>query len=104
MGKVIKFPGTLTEPVQQSVDNFYENELYKKYIEDFVDKVGHGLVNEFHRNGYDVDDEDFIVRFMYSLEVMKSVLYNSKDIDHILTKHVGEQAKLYFENEVKSNE
>lgn len=100
MGKVIKFPGTRMEPVQQEVNDFYEKELSKAYIEDFVDKVGHGLVNEFHNQGYDVDDEDFIVRYMYSLEVMKSVLYNCKDIDHRLTRVVGKQARKYFENEV----
>lgn len=100
MGKVIQFPGTRIDPVQQQVDDFYEKELSKAYIEDFIDKVGHGLVNELHNNGYDVDDEEFIVRYMYSLEVVKSVLYNSKDIDHRLAGAVGKQARKYFENEV----
>lgn len=56
MGNVIQFPGTRIDPVQQQVDDFYEKELSKAFIEDFVDKVGHGLVNELHNNGYDVDD------------------------------------------------
>ena len=100
MGNVIQFPGTRIDPVQQQVDDFYEKELSKAFIEDFVDRVGHGLVNELHNSGYDVDSEEFIVRYMYSLEVMKSVLYNSKEIDHRLTAAVGKQARKYFENEV----
>jgi len=100
MGNVIQFPGTRIDPVQQQVDDFYEKELSKAFIEDFVDKVGHGLVNELHNNGYDVDDEEFILRYMYSLEVVKSVLYNSKNIDHVLTSTIGKQARKYFENEV----
>ena len=100
MGKVIQFPGTRIEPVQQQVDDFYEKELSKAFIEDFIDKVGHGLVNEFHNNGYDVDDEEFILRYMYSLEILKSVLYNCKDIDHRLTEMVGKNARRYFETEV----
>ena len=100
MGNVIQFPGTRIDPVQQEVDDFYEKELSKAYIEDFIDKVGHGLVNELHNSGYDVDDEEFILRYMYSLEVVKSVLYNSKDIDHRLIDAVGKQARKYFENEV----
>tara|TARA_R100000951_G_scaffold43974_1_gene37107 strand:- start:1355 stop:1663 length:309 start_codon:yes stop_codon:yes gene_type:complete len=99
MGKVIQFPGR-TEPVQQDVDGFYEKELSKSFIEDFVDRVGHGLVNELHNNGYDVDEEEFIVRYMYSLEVIKSVLYNSKNLDHILSGMVGKNAREYFEDEV----
>ena len=58
MGTIIQFPGR-TEPVRQDVDDFYEQELSKTFIEDFVDKVGHGLVNELHNNGYDVDDDEF---------------------------------------------
>ena len=104
MGDVIQFPGTRVDRVQQQVDDFYEKELSKAFIEDFVDKVGHGLVNELHNNGYDVDAEDFILRYMYSLEVVKSVLYNSKSIDHILTDTIGNQARKYFENEVTEHE
>lgn len=104
MGKVIQFPGTRIDPVEQQVDDFYEKELSKAFIEDFVDKVGHGLVNELHNNGYDVDDEEFIVRYMYSLEVIKSVLYNNKNIDHVLNNLIGKQARHYFENEVMNNE
>ena len=101
MSNVIKFPGTRTEPVQQEVDNFYEDELTKSYIEDFVDRVGHGLVNEFHTQGYNVDDEEFIVRYMYSLEVMKSVLYNCKGIDHRLHRIVAKHSRRYFADEMK---
>ena len=98
MAKIIQFPGNRTEPVQQEVDSFYEDQL--STIEDFVDRVGHGLVNEFHNNGYDVDDEDFVIRFMYSLEIMKSVLYVNKNIHHKLTARVGNQARQYFNEEV----
>lgn len=97
MGKVIQFPGGLTEPVQQEVDDFYAKELSKAFIEDFIDKFGHGLVNELHRNSFDVDDEEFIIRYMYSLEVLKSVLYHNKDIDHILNNSTGRRARKYFE-------
>ena len=104
MGNVIQFPGNKTKPVQQEIDDFYEKELSKAFIEDFVDKVGHGLVNELYNNGYDVDNEEFVLRYMYSLEVMKSVLYNSKEIDHGLTDRIGKQARKYFENEVTDDE
>lgn len=104
MGNVIQFPGTRIDPVQQQVDDFYEQELSKAFIEDFIDKVGHGLLTEFHNNGYDVDDEEFIVRYMYSLEIMKSVLYNCKQIDHRLNEMVGEKARQYFQDEVINNE
>lgn len=99
MGTIIQFPGR-TEPVRQDVDDFYEQELSKTFIEDFVDKVGHGLVNELHNNGYNVDDDEFIVRYMYSLEVLKSVLYNSKNLEHTLSSMVGKNARRYFEDEV----
>ena len=101
MAKIIQFPGNLTSPVQQEVDGFYEDQLTTIFIEDFVDRVGHGLVNEFYNNGYDVDDEDFVLRFMYSLEVMKSVLYSNKNLEHRLANRVGKQARQYFEEEAK---
>jgi hypothetical protein len=104
MGKVIQFPNGRTDPVQQEVSDFYENEITKAYIEDFVDKIGHGLVNELHNNGYDVDDEEFIVRFMYSLEMMKSVLYYNKGIKHQLEDFVSKHSRRYFENEVTEND
>jgi len=99
MSNIIKFPGTLTDPVQQEIGDFYEERIAKAFIEDFVDRVGHGLASEFYNNGYDVDDEDFILRFMYSLEVMKSVLYTSKDYHHKLAAQVDQQAKQYFNEE-----
>jgi hypothetical protein len=97
MAKIIQFPGARTEPVQQEVDDFYAKELSKAFIEDFIDRFGHGLVNELFRNEFDVDEEEFVLRFMYSLEVMKSVLYASKGIDHTLTKSTGTDAREYFE-------
>ena len=104
MAKIIKFPGNRTEPVQQEIDSFYEDQLSTVFIEDFVDRVGHGLVNEFYNNGYDVDDEDFVLRFMYSLEVMKSVLYVNKNIDHKLATRVGKQARQYFNEEANEED
>jgi len=100
MSNIIKFPGSRTEPVEQEISDFYEEQLIKAFIEDFVDRVGHGLVTEFFNNGYDVDDEEFILRYMYSLEVMKSVLYSSKGIEHKLSARVDTQAKQYFNEEV----
>jgi hypothetical protein len=104
MAKIIQFPGTLTEPVKQDDDGFYEDQITKVFIEDFVDRVGHGLVNEFYNNGYDVDDEEFVLRFMYSMEVMKSVLYNSKDLEHKLSPRTGRQAKQYFNQEANGDD
>jgi hypothetical protein len=104
MAKIIQFPGNLTKPVQQEIDDFYEDQVATMFIEEFVDRVGHGLVNEFYNNGYDVDDEDFVLRFMYSLEIMKSVLYSNKNIDHKLANRVGKQARQYFDQEANEND
>ena len=103
MAKIIPFPGTLTEPVKQEDDGFYEDQLTKVFIEDFIDRVGHGLVTEFFNNGYDVDDEEFVLRFMYSMEVMKSVLYNSKDMEHRLSSRTGQHARQYFNEEANDD-
>jgi hypothetical protein len=100
MGKVIHFPSERTTAVQQEITDFYENEVAKQFIEDFIDKVGHGLVNEFYNNGYDVDDERFVLQFMYSLEIMKSVLYDNKGMEHQLTEFVTKHASQYFQSEV----
>ena len=97
MGNVIKFPSKLDGPVRQDHPDFYAEELSKAFIEDFIEKFGHGLANELDRNGFDVDSEEFIIRYMYALEILKSVLYHNKKIDHVLSATVLKQSKKYFE-------
>ena len=104
MGNIIQFPTKLTGPVKQVDSNFYENEIAKNFIEDFIDKIGHELVNQMHHNGYDVDNDGFIIRYMFAMELLKSTLHYSKGLDHKLNDHAYQLATEYFEEEATNNE
>jgi hypothetical protein len=97
MGNIINFPSNLDGPVKQDHPDFYEQEVQKAFIEDFIERFGHGLAGELNRNGFDVDHDEFILRYMYALEVLKSVLYHNKKIDHVLSNMILKQSKKYFE-------
>ena len=104
MSNIIQFPTKLTGPVKQVDSTFYENEIAKNLIEDFIDKIGHELVNQMHHNGYDVDNDGFIIRYMFAMELLKSTLYYSKDLDHKLSDYAGRIAQEYFAEEATNNE
>lgn len=103
MGKIIKFPGR-TEPVKQEVDGFYESEVMKAFVDDYVEQVGHGLIEGLHQQGFDVDNDEFIITFMYAMETMKASLCINKGIEHPLSSFVGRRAPLYFKKMNKESE
>jgi hypothetical protein len=104
MGKIIEFPTKLTEPVQQYTDGKYMEEVNKAQIEQLVDLYGHDLAIKFEQHGYDIDDDKFIERYMFSLEIIKAVLYNNLGYGHRLIGMIDKQSQRYFSKVNKSND
>ena len=105
MSNIIKFPGR-TDPVEQEVEGFYETQVMKAFVDDYVEKIGHGLVEQLYQQGFDVDTDEFIINFMFAMETMKSALCISKEVSHPLNKSVSRKAPLFFKkmNEELENE
>ena len=104
MGKIIKFPTELTEPVQQNLDSEYMEEVNKAQIEQLVDLYGHGLAMKFEQHGFDIDDDKFIERYMFSLEIIKAVLYNNLGFGHKLIGMIDKQSQRYFSKVNENND
>lgn len=98
MGKIIKFPTNRVNPVVQHLDSKYAEDINKVFIEEYIDEIGHEVINDLHRRGIDVDHDEFIIRFMFSLEVMKSVLSHNMGVHHRLTRMVTRKASSYFQD------
>ena len=68
---------------------------------DITDLMGHftsQILNEVDKLGYDINDEEFILNFMYSMEMLRATLCVSRDVGHNLNGKLLRDARQYFED------
>ena len=97
---VIKFP-TLNDEIasepppknrEQLGDYFTKNK--KEYIDHICDHYSNSLYNKLASHGFEVLDENFVVRFTYTVETLRYCLYKSLEIDHPLAVHIEDMIEI----------
>ena len=68
----------------------YFTQNKKDYMDHVIDHYSTQLINKLGMHGFEIYDEDFIKRFSYTMETLRSTLYLSLDIYHPFKEHIEE--------------
>lgn len=90
MTNVVLFPGMKKDSLPQSLDEMTEKMLERKseYVNDIIDFYGAELLRKVAMDGFEIDDDNFMKDFAFTLEGMRSCLYRSVGITHPLQDSV----------------
>ncbi len=89
---IISFPeGNIVRRVkssqskEQSLDMTHNK---KMYLDTLTEHYSTSLLSNLGRHGFEIQDENFIKNYAYTVETLRSALYQSVGIQHPLKKHV----------------
>ena len=60
----------------------------KKYLDTLTEHYTSNLLHKLGIHGFTINDEDFIRNYAYTVECLRSTLYQSIGINHPLKEHV----------------
>jgi|TARA_R100000081_G_C4774461_1_gene147683 hypothetical protein len=88
---VITFPeGNIVRKIPRPEDEL-GNEFAinkKRYLDTLTEHYSSNLLTKLGLHGFNINDEDFIRNYAYTVECLRSTLYQSIGINHPLKKHV----------------
>tara|TARA_B100001964_G_scaffold70386_1_gene79750 strand:- start:2390 stop:2779 length:390 start_codon:yes stop_codon:yes gene_type:complete len=76
----------------------------RNFVDAYIDNYAQGLIQRLAMQGFNVHTEEFFIHFMFSIEALKSCLYNTMTIEHPIQMKVNEMTALAREAEVKMEE
>ena len=89
---IISFPeGNIVRRVKtkESEDLGIEFTNNKKlYLDTLTEHYSTSLLNKLGMHGFEINNENFIRNYAYTVETLRSTLYQSVGINHPLKKHV----------------
>ena len=68
----------------------YFTQNKKEYIDHVIDHYSTQLINKLGMHGFEIYEEEFVKRFSYSMEALRSTLYLSLDIYHPFKEHMDD--------------
>ena len=99
---IVKFPGIKRDHPLQTTEDFARELLSSKmnYANELCDHYAAQLVNKFGMHGFEIDSEQFMKDFAFTVETMRSNLYRSLAISHPFHEMIDEatDASMDFEN------
>lgn len=60
----------------------------KLYLDTLTEHYSTSLLNKLGLHGFEINNENFIKNYAYTVETLRSTLYQSVGINHPLKKHV----------------
>lgn len=102
MTEIIKFP---TNKIVRDVTlPLEELELLKKkgrknIADVIVSEISSGLYNELEQYGLDTSGNKFKRDFLYTIDVLRSIVYRTMKLDHPLHAYIENSVKLYKKTE-----
>ena len=96
MSNVILFPKEKKNCPPQSVEEIQVRLEEKKteYVNDMVDYYGTEMLAKISQDGFEIDEDNFMKDFAFTLESLRSGLYRSIGIEHPLQNSVDEAIKV----------
>ena len=92
MSNVIAFPKGKKKCPPQSIEELQNRFAVKKteYVNDMVDYYGTEMLAKISQDGFEIDDDNFMKDFAFTLESLRSGLYRSVGVEHPLQESVDE--------------
>ena len=93
---IISFPeGNIVRRIKRPKPSIQSEELgrdfttnKKLYLDSLTEHYSTSLLNKLGMHGFKINDENFIKNYAYTVETLRSALYQSVGIQHPLKKHV----------------
>ena len=84
MAKIIKFPKEKMKTPPQSKKELDAELLNNKvaYVDDVANHYSSSVFNKLAMHGFNVDDDDFIKDYAYTIESLKSCLLRNVGVTH----------------------
>ena len=95
MAKIIQFPKEKMKTPPQSKKELDAELLNNKvaYVDDVANHYSSSVFNKLAMHGFNVDDEDFIKDYAYTIESLKSCLLRNVGVTHPIQDTVEDVAK-----------
>ena len=92
MSNVIAFPKEKKNCPPQSIEEVQDRLAVKKieYVNEIVDYYGTELLAKISQDGFEIDEDNFMKDFAFTLESLRSGLYRSVGVEHPLQESVDE--------------
>lgn len=101
MADILKFPEDKIKRVHHpDVDDektFRKNK--EKFIERLIEHYGIQLLNKLAMHGFNVEDNNFMYDYIFSMESLKSCLYRNVGIEHPLQRLSDKSEELVGQSE-----
>ena len=96
MSNVIAFPKEKKNCPPQSIEEVQDRLAVKKieYVNEIVDYYGTELLAKISQDGFEIDEDNFMKDFAFTLESLRSGLYRSVGVEHPLQESVDEAIEI----------
>ena len=105
MAKIIQFPKEKMKTPPQSKKELDAELLNNKvaYVDDVANHYSSSVFNKLAMHGFNVDDEDFIKDYAYTIESLKSCLLRNVGVTHPIQDTVEKDVAKFYGIDVTSD-
>ena len=84
MSNIVKFPNDYVPPEQETLSDLKKNIEKNKeiYINNVVDQHSSSLLANISLSGFNIDKEEFMKDFAFTVETIRSSLYRNMGLHH----------------------
>lgn len=106
MNNIIKFPNDYVPPEQESLSHLKKTIVKNKeiYINNVVDQHSSSLLANLSLSGFDIDKEEFMKDFAFTVETIRSSLYRNMGLWHHFQEHIDANVEVTGMEELGEDE
>ena len=106
MSNIVKFPNDYVPPEQETLSDLKKNIEKNKeiYINNVVDQHSSNLLANISLSGFNIDKEEFMKDFAFTVETIRSSLYRNMGLHHHFQDHIDESVELTGMEELGDDE
>lgn len=72
----------------------------KKYVDEIISHYGAVVLNRLAYHGIDITHDSFMYDYLYIMDQLKAITYNTMELDHDLYEKVVKDCKKYYKVDV----
>lgn len=106
MNNIVKFPNNYQPPEQESLSHLKKTIEKNKeiYINNVVDQHSSNLLANLSLSGFDIDKEEFMRDFAFTVETIRSSLYRNMGLHHHFQEHIDANVEITGMEELGEDE
>tara|TARA_Y100000114_G_scaffold133123_1_gene132348 strand:- start:2172 stop:2531 length:360 start_codon:yes stop_codon:yes gene_type:complete len=103
---IVKFPNDYVPPEQETLSDLKKNIKKNKeiYVNNVVDQHSSNLLANISLSGFDIDKDEFMKDFAFTVETIRSTLYRNMGLWHQFQDHIDESVDLIDTEELSDDQ